>query len=58
MQDTREYMNISGFLGFIYMNYAQVDHLYNRSEIILFATQKNHYSVALHRPSAAQWLTD
>lgn len=53
MQDTREYMNISGFLGFIYMNYAQVDRLCKRSEIILLVTEKYHYSVALHHSSAA-----
>lgn len=40
MQDTQEYSNISDFLGFIYKNYAQVDHLCSRCEIILFVTEK------------------
>lgn len=49
MQDTQEYSNISYFLGFIYKNYAKVDYLCSRREIILFVTEKIitqwHYSI-------------
>lgn len=69
LQDTHEYSNISGFLGFIYKNYAQLDQLRSHSEIILFVTEQIiipwHYTIPVqhtgsligyYEPGTSDWI--